>query len=117
MEWQLAAGSYPAVQIFYWGDDSETSGFAWRSLDQAVLLESTHHLMHGRRCHTKELLHVDLRGGTTVHARVEVNEREVTSLLLGVCGGHWHEGSMQDGVRDLFGGVLRQEMLWTCDPS
>lgn len=49
--------------------------------DQAVAFERQHHLVNGGRADAKILLHVGFGRGPAMQERVEVDKRQILSLL------------------------------------
>lgn len=100
------------------GGDADAPGDLRCAFDQARRFESKHHLMDRRRSHPEVPLDICLRRWLPVHLRVEVDEREVATLLLGVRRLRLQRHD-RPGVSDVIYGSLQQqeETLCTFDTS
>lgn len=113
---ESSARRQQGVEIVCRDQHSETSRLPRRACNESVLLEGEHHLVDRGRRDTEVALHVGLGRRLAVHARVEVNEGEVASLLLGVGGvRHRDRRGMNGMIYERLPNSRRQ--LWKPDTS
>jgi hypothetical protein len=68
-------------QDFWIDKDFDAASNARFPLDESRAFKRQHHLVNGRRCDAKILLHVGFRWRSAMQARVQVDIRQVLPLL------------------------------------
>lgn len=61
----------------------DRASLSWDPGDEALAFELDDHPMDGRWCDLEEVLHIGFRGGSSIELGVEVDERQVLTLLVG----------------------------------
>jgi transposase len=74
--------------VLWINEHFDAAGGPWLSSDEPCSFQGHHHLMNGGRAHAKVLLHVGFRWRSAMQARVEVDKRQILTLLgrEGFCG-------------------------------
>jgi hypothetical protein len=70
-------------QAFGLDQHFDAAGQARLPADQAHPFQHQHHLVNGRRAHSKVALHVGLSGWAAMHPRIGIDEGQVLALPVG----------------------------------